>query len=926
MGTGLPFRSIEQPLKHSTPQVNSYQQREVDVGRITSRFEGGPAQISAFGGSGGGNGLSGLAAGLGRWRDVLEKQEQQQQNLDALAKMQAFRDQERIMLDQVSEMEGADGFDAPAYADNFYAKSGEKLVNSAKGDFQRGIYEQFLSGERNKGLNTAFAHRSRELDSWEASVWAGEEAILFEELDASPTNWQAVEARGMAIIDAANPGKDNTAKKVAFKKQLAKSGVEAAIAQGDPATAQQMINKLGSSADKAELQATFAAAESKARVRAGTQAGLQKGQAGESFEFYTQTVEDMATGKLDPKEGQEILQNVKSVEETGRQQRKAQQAENEEAAKAELLQAKAENRATPEMILNDPRLPADYKDRQIKELTDTSKPSLDSAGGRDIDFKIKMAIDSGQVNDLPTLFDTVTTLDPDGKYVSAASLNSYETRLKEAGKADDTGNPKINYFNEALSAVGKRSEFQGKTPDKKAEGALKLSRLKESVYRELEMQGISVHDQAAGQAVLKAAEKEIVTKPGFIFDTKERWYELSPEQRPPLFNRPESQPRGGVGGVLGGGMAAAGSIGSLALDMAERGEGHWLTDYEENTDAALAQLIEGQTKAQGLPLTSYTRDWVSEGLMEQRSAREVTPSFARVWPGQGLVTVDNLGQVNDYNGLIERYATSYGIDPNLIAAMMYAESRGNRYAVSSEGAQGLMQFMPATAQRFGITDRTDPAQSIRGSCQYMRWLLDRYDGNVAKAVGAYNAGEGSIDKGRYPKETRNYIPKVLSIWKSAGNGSQMQSPGQINSTAGSNGFVSPLSNMLVTSKFGPRNTGIVGASTNHKGIDLRAPIGTPVGSIADGVIEAAAYKGKNGNYVVVNHGNGRKSYYLHLDGFSKGLQPGTRVKAGQVIGRSGNSGDFKKPLAPHLDFRISENGTFVDPSRFFADLQYKKGA
>ena len=92
------------------------------------------------------------------------------------------------------------------------------------------------------------------------------------------------------------------------------------------------------------------------------------------------------------------------------------------------------------------------------------------------------------------------------------------------------------------------------------------------------------------------------------------------------------------------------------------------------------------------------------------------------------------------------------------------ESAFSSEAVSKKGAEGIMQLMPTTAERFGVEDPKDPHQAIEGAGKYMRWLLDRYNGNVVKAVAGYNAGEGNVDdyNGVPPfGETIEYVRRVL---------------------------------------------------------------------------------------------------------------------------------------------------------------------
>ena len=116
---------------------------------------------------------------------------------------------------------------------------------------------------------------------------------------------------------------------------------------------------------------------------------------------------------------------------------------------------------------------------------------------------------------------------------------------------------------------------------------------------------------------------------------------------------------------------------------------------------------------------------------------------------------------------ILRASVGTNVSPALALAVIAVESAGRPEAVSSAGAQGLMQLIPATAERFGVTNSFDTAQNIRGGIQYLDWLLKHFDNDVVLALAGYNAGEGAVrrNNGVPPfAETRDYVPKVLAAW------------------------------------------------------------------------------------------------------------------------------------------------------------------
>jgi soluble lytic murein transglycosylase-like protein len=123
-----------------------------------------------------------------------------------------------------------------------------------------------------------------------------------------------------------------------------------------------------------------------------------------------------------------------------------------------------------------------------------------------------------------------------------------------------------------------------------------------------------------------------------------------------------------------------------------------------------------------------------------------------------------------FASLIEQASQRYGVNSGLVNALIKAESNYDPDAVSSAGALGLMQLMPATADSLGVEDPLDPAQNIDGGVKLLRQLLDRYSGNLELALAAYNAGPGAVDEyGGIPPydETQTYVQRVISNFNSA---------------------------------------------------------------------------------------------------------------------------------------------------------------
>lgn len=117
---------------------------------------------------------------------------------------------------------------------------------------------------------------------------------------------------------------------------------------------------------------------------------------------------------------------------------------------------------------------------------------------------------------------------------------------------------------------------------------------------------------------------------------------------------------------------------------------------------------------------------------------------------------------------LQERAPYYGIDPKLAVSIVRAESNFDPRALSSANAHGLMQLIPATAERFGVSNVQDPSQNIEGGLAYLRWLLNRFNHDVVKTTAAYNAGEGAVEKFKgvppYP-ETQAYVERILKFYR-----------------------------------------------------------------------------------------------------------------------------------------------------------------
>jgi hypothetical protein len=201
---------------------------------------------------------------------------------------------------------------------------------------------------------------------------------------------------------------------------------------------------------------------------------------------------------------------------------------------------------------------------------------------------------------------------------------------------------------------------------------------------------------------------------------------------------------------------------------------------DRRRSAARTGLIVGAlAMAGGLPLAEaqiYTR---SRGSVLEATNIPGGKDFKLTYVGKGAL-IHSRGFVrrsnnHEFDSYIVEAAAQHNVDTELIRAVIQVESEFDHRAVSSKGARGLMQLMPDTARRLGVTNAFDPRQNILGGTRYLRALLDLFQGDTALATAAYNAGENAVLRyGGVPpfKETRGYVAKIQALLGAVTSGVQ----------------------------------------------------------------------------------------------------------------------------------------------------------
>ncbi len=182
-----------------------------------------------------------------------------------------------------------------------------------------------------------------------------------------------------------------------------------------------------------------------------------------------------------------------------------------------------------------------------------------------------------------------------------------------------------------------------------------------------------------------------------------------------------------------------------------------------SVDAVLARVNELQQMITGTPPATAPPSNAFAAQLATATATSATPATASTVPGYLSAGAANLPPGTPFGAEITAAANKHGIDPALLAGLVKQESGFDPNAGSSAGARGLTQLMPGTAAGLGVTNVLDPVQSLDGGAKYLRAQLDAFGGDVTKALAAYNAGPGAVQRyGGVPPyaETQNYVRAV----------------------------------------------------------------------------------------------------------------------------------------------------------------------
>jgi len=186
---------------------------------------------------------------------------------------------------------------------------------------------------------------------------------------------------------------------------------------------------------------------------------------------------------------------------------------------------------------------------------------------------------------------------------------------------------------------------------------------------------------------------------------------------------------------------------------------------------AQLQRLDALDRPLDQPPDCVPRAALTARVLPPRAPLAAAPPARLAQPSPAPAATVRAVERRDIVALVQRLAPDYRLDPALVLAVIEAESNFDPNARSPKNAQGLMQLIPATAARFGVSDVWDPLANLRGGMAYLRWLLDRFNGDLALALAGYNAGEQAVLRhGGIPPypETQGYVLRILRTLENQG--------------------------------------------------------------------------------------------------------------------------------------------------------------
>lgn len=220
-----------------------------------------------------------------------------------------------------------------------------------------------------------------------------------------------------------------------------------------------------------------------------------------------------------------------------------------------------------------------------------------------------------------------------------------------------------------------------------------------------------------------------------------------------------------------------------------------------------------------------------------------------------------------------------------------------------------------TEKKESLEDSRSESEAAKAKLVSEKSTLDKQRADAVALVNEINANEAEYQSTLDAIDAEEEAIQARIVELSRQLAAQQAVSGQTTSNAALGGYIWPVSSRRITSPFGNRNTGIAGASTNHKGVDIGGVYySSEVHAAKSGTVIVSQYSSSYGNYVVVSHGSGNTTLYAHMS--SRSVSVGQWVDQGDVLGITGSTGISS---GPHLHFEITENGVRVDP------LQYLTG-